>query len=107
MSTIYLLHLNTPLRHAKHYVGLADDLHARLERHANGQGARMLAVCRERGISWDLARTWEGDRSLERRLKNRKDAPQICPICSGRRALVRAVYPTLPLSQQNKQGDTE
>ncbi len=34
MSTVYLLHLDKPLRHARHYVGLADDLAARLERHA-------------------------------------------------------------------------
>jgi predicted GIY-YIG superfamily endonuclease len=90
MSTIYLLHLDKPLRHAKHYVGFADDLEARLERHANGHGARMLQVCRERGISWTLARTWTGDRKFERRLKNRKDAPHICPICSGEAANNRA-----------------
>jgi predicted GIY-YIG superfamily endonuclease len=89
MSTIYLLHLDKPLRHAKHYVGFAD-VEARLERHASGAGARMLQVCRERGISWTLARTWTGDRKFERRLKNRKDAPHICPICSGEAANNRA-----------------
>jgi len=87
MPTIYLLHLDTPLRHAKHYVGLADDLAARLERHASGQGARMLAVCVERGITWQLVRTWEGGRKFERQLKNRKDAPRLCPICNGANAL--------------------
>jgi predicted GIY-YIG superfamily endonuclease len=90
MSTIYLLHLDTPLRHARHYVGLADDLETRLERHASGQGARMLAVCRERGITWQLARTWQGNRKLERQLKNRKEAPKLCPICAGAKALNRA-----------------
>jgi predicted GIY-YIG superfamily endonuclease len=90
MSTIYLLHLDKPLRHARHYVGLADDLDARLERHASGNGARMLAVCRERGITWSLARTWQGDRKLERKLKRRKDAPQICLVCAGAKALNRA-----------------
>jgi predicted GIY-YIG superfamily endonuclease len=39
VSTIYLLHLDKPLRHARHYVGLADDLPARLERHASGRRA--------------------------------------------------------------------
>jgi predicted GIY-YIG superfamily endonuclease len=91
MSVVYLLHLNKPLRHAKHYVGFAEsDLDARLERHASGQGARMLAVCRERGITWRLARTWQGDRKFECRLKNRKDAPQICPFCAGPQAMNRA-----------------
>jgi predicted GIY-YIG superfamily endonuclease len=83
MSTIYLLHLDTPLRHARHYVGFAnDDLDARLERHAAGNGARMLAVCRERGITWTLARTWTGDRRFERALKRRKNAPLLCPVCN-------------------------
>ena len=90
MSTVYLIHLDTPLRHAKHYVGLADDLDARLERHRSGQGARMLAVCRERGITWRLVRTWQGDRKFERRLKNRKEAPKLCPLCAGDKALNRA-----------------
>jgi predicted GIY-YIG superfamily endonuclease len=87
VSTIYLLHLDKPLRHARHYVGLADDLDARLERHASGNGARMLAVCRERGITWRLVRTWQGNRRLERQLKNRKDAPALCPVCNGAKAL--------------------
>lgn len=90
MSTIYLLHLDTPLAHAKHYIGKADDLAERLERHRSGNGARMLAVCRERGITWQLVRTWTGDRQLERRLKSRRNAPKLCGICSGAAAYNRA-----------------
>lgn len=83
MSTVYLLHLNSPLRHARHYVGYAEaDLDARLERHKSGNGARMLAVCRERGITWTLQRTWEGGRVFERKLKNQKNTPKLCPICN-------------------------
>ena len=90
MSVVYLLHLDKPLRHARHYVGLADDLDARLERHASGQGARMLAVCVERGIGWQLVRTWEGGRRFERQLKNRKEALKLCPVCAGAKAMNRA-----------------
>ena len=90
MATIYLLHLDTPLRHAKHYLGLADDLAARLERHSMGQGARMLAVCRERSITWRCVRTWTGDRTFERWLKRKKAAPTLCPVCAGAKALLRA-----------------
>jgi predicted GIY-YIG superfamily endonuclease len=59
MSVVYLLHLDTPLRHARHYVGLADDLPARLERHASGQGTNAgrlprardwLAACQDEGV---------------------------------------------------------
>jgi predicted GIY-YIG superfamily endonuclease len=34
--SIYLLHFDKPLHHAKHYLGLADDLEARLARHTAG-----------------------------------------------------------------------
>jgi len=90
MSTIYLLHLDKPLCHAKHYIGLADDLAARLERHATSDGARLLAVCRERGITWRCVRTWTGDRTFERWLKRKKAAPTLCPVCAGAKALLRA-----------------
>jgi predicted GIY-YIG superfamily endonuclease len=90
VSTIYLLHLDKPLRHARHYVGLADTLDARLERHASGQGARMPAVCVERGITWRLVRTWQGSRRLERQLQKRKDALKLCPVCAGANPLNRA-----------------
>jgi len=50
----------------------------------------MLAVCVERGITWRLVRTWKGGRKFERQLKNRKDAPKLCVICSGEAALNRA-----------------
>jgi hypothetical protein len=50
----------------------------------------MLAVCRERGITWQLVRTWEGGRKFERQLKNRKEAPRLCPVCAGAKAMNRA-----------------
>jgi predicted GIY-YIG superfamily endonuclease len=89
-TMVYLLHLSQKLSHSQHYLGYADDLDARLERHANGAGARMLAVCRERGISWTLARTWQGNRSFERWLKRKKGAAWFCPVCAGAKALNRA-----------------
>lgn len=80
--TIYLLHFERPLAHARHYLGSADDLSARLGEHAAGRGARLLAVLHEQGIGWQLARTWQGDRHQERRLKHRHGkGPELCPIC--------------------------
>jgi hypothetical protein len=33
------------------------------------------------GIGFEVARTWDGDRRLERRLKNQRNAPaRLCPI---------------------------
>lgn len=93
--TVYLLHLKTPLPRgisrcgtplqAGHYIGFADDLVERILKHADGHGARFTQVCVERGIDWQLARTWEGgqaDRRFERRLKNGKWGPRLCPICN-------------------------
>jgi len=88
--TIYLLHFAKPFKHAKHYMGFTEDLDARIERHRAGDGARLLRVVKDAGIAFEVARTWIGDRTLERRLKKRKDAPKLCPICNSN-ALNRAI----------------
>lgn len=80
-GTIYLLHFEAPLAHAQHYVGFAENLEARLERHRKGNGARLVAAFAEKGIGFKLARTWPGDRTEERRIKNLKNTPRYCPIC--------------------------
>jgi hypothetical protein len=59
---IYLLHLDRPYKHARHYLGWASNLEARLAPHADGTGANLLRVAKEAGIGWTLARTWPGDR---------------------------------------------
>jgi len=91
--TIYLLHFDRPLNHARHYLGSADDLAARLADHERGCGARLLAVLRERGIGWRLVRTWRGDRTQERRLKRYGGhGPALCPVCraAAGRPIVRS-----------------
>lgn len=80
-GTIYLIHFETPYKHARHYLGWTTDLNARLVRHANGTGARLMEVITEAGISWQLARTWSGTRSRERRLKRQGGASRKCPLC--------------------------
>jgi predicted GIY-YIG superfamily endonuclease len=82
-GTVYLLHFDRPYKHARHYLGWASNLDARLQSHANGNGARLMEVLANAGISFTLARTWTGDRNLERSLKNRKCAPRLCPICAN------------------------
>lgn len=82
--TVYLIHLDKPLEHARHYVGYAEHVEQRLAHHRNGTGARLLAVCNERGIEYDIVRTWDGaDRTFERKLKNCKHAARYCPVCSS------------------------
>jgi predicted GIY-YIG superfamily endonuclease len=87
--TVYLLHFVKPYKHARHYLGYSTNLDKRITDHLAGMGARLLEVVTDAGIEWKLARTWRGDRELERRLKNRKEAPKLCPICNPK-ALNRA-----------------
>lgn len=86
-GTVYLLHFATPFKHARHYVGFTAHLERRLEGHRSGRGARLLAVLREAGIPFEVAKTWSRvDRHFERRLHRAKNSPRLCPICSGERA---------------------
>jgi predicted GIY-YIG superfamily endonuclease len=89
-STCYLLHFDSPLgneRHqALHYLGSATDLEARLGEHREGRSARIMEVLHERGIGFTCVRTWEGGRQVERKLKNRKKARKLCPICNPKNA---------------------
>jgi hypothetical protein len=84
---VYLLHLDrklgtdNPRGGAQHYTGTTVNLDRRLAQHRDGTGARMLAAANERGISYDVVRTWPGGRDVERQLKNRRNAPRMCPAC--------------------------
>ena len=81
-GTVYLIHLATPIAdHAQHYIGWAKHLSARIAHHKAGTGARLLQVAVELHIDFDVVATWEGDRHFERKLKNRKKARMLCPVC--------------------------
>lgn len=84
-GVVYLLHFDSPIspnHTAQHYIGWTSYLPARAMAHMQGRGARLTQVARQRGISFVIARTWSGDRHFERKLKNRKEGPTLCPICS-------------------------
>lgn len=83
--TAYLLHFSEPYHHAQHYLGSTNDLEARLAEHHTGQGARLTQVIRKAGISFSLARTWNGGREQERRLKRWKKSTDLCPLCKANR----------------------
>lgn len=81
---VYLIHLDAPLspKHtSRHYIGWAFNVSSRMQQHFKGRGSRFMAVAKERGISWQLAATWPGDRTYERQLKQKKHAARLCPIC--------------------------
>lgn len=80
-GVIYLLHFADKLAHAGHYMGWSGDLGARLINHRSGRGSAILRACSSKEIAFTLVRIWAGDRNLERRLKNRKEASRLCPLC--------------------------
>lgn len=85
-SRIYLLHFEEPISEdhtAQHYVGSTNSLAARMQSHRLGHGVRYIQVAHERGIRFEVARVWLGPRTLEYRIKNRKSAPRLCPLCSA------------------------
>jgi hypothetical protein len=97
--------IGTPLT-AGHYIGWTDDLVGRILEHGDttwtpletpivredgkkisglkhGPGSTFMGVVNARQIKYTLARTWDGaDRRFEARLKRRKCAPKLCPICN-------------------------
>jgi len=82
-GVVYLIHFDQAIAdHARHYLGWASDLDARLEAHRAGRGARLLEVVKERGIGWHVSRTWEGTRDRERAIKDRAESPRLCPDCT-------------------------
>lgn len=81
---IYILHFDTPYKHAEHYTGYSHDparLKKRLWHHQNGTShARLMKAVHDARITYTVAIIIEGDRTLERRIKQR-GVKRICPIC--------------------------
>lgn len=94
LGVIYMLHFHQPYRHARHYVGWTDDLLDRLDAHARGHGARLIAVITQAGIGFTLVRVCEGTRSTERAIKNAGGAVRYCPACTTRPR--NGHWPSLP-----------
>jgi predicted GIY-YIG superfamily endonuclease/GNAT superfamily N-acetyltransferase len=87
MSLIYVLHFDTPLAHARHYIGCTENLRARLTAHANGAGSRICRELIKREIGWKLGGLYQCThkqmRRLERSLKDQKHSSRFCEICNS------------------------
>lgn len=91
-GTTYLLHLDPPYRHARHYLGFAegDGLADRLAEHGTPHGAKLLAAVKAAGGTWRLVRTWpQTTRSTERQIKRTRHVPHYCPECQPQRSADR------------------
>lgn len=82
---VYLIHLDKPFRHARHYLGYSqglDSIKYRLAHHKSGSGANLLKHVANAGIGFQIVRVWpNGSKSDERRLKSHSST-RLCPICN-------------------------
>lgn len=80
---IYILHFDRPFKHARHYVGYTKrkDVQKRIQEHLTSKGNPLVRAAHAAGITIRLARTMEGDRKLERKIKNSHNTGRICPCC--------------------------
>lgn len=83
-GVVYLIHFDTPYKHAQHYLGFTQNLIQRIAEHKQGtkKASRLMQVIRENNINWDCVRVWYGDRNFERKLKNQKNSRKLCPVCN-------------------------
>lgn len=88
---VYLIHFDQKFHHAQHYIGFVEKksgMKSRLEYHRGGRGSRLLKAVALKGIAFDVVRKWpEGDRNFERSLKNKRNAPRLCPVCKKNKKL--------------------
>lgn len=85
MCYIYLIHLSAPIspnHTCQHYTGSAENLRGRFWHHRRGTGAALLKAAIERGIDFKVVRVWKDDRHREQKIKARKNAPLLCPVCN-------------------------
>jgi predicted GIY-YIG superfamily endonuclease len=85
---VYLIHLETKLSHAGHYIGYSadDKFSARIHHHEKNTGSAFLRAVNKAGIKWKVVRQWPNeDGNFERKLKNRKNASQLCPVCNPKK----------------------
>jgi len=78
---VYIVELARPLGNSTHsarfYVGWTVNLENRMWHHRHGSGSRFLAAAAEQGIAFDVVLWIPGaDKSVERRIKNRKNTKQ-------------------------------
>lgn len=92
--SVYLIHFDKPLAHAQHYMGFADGdetkIAARLKRHRKNRGSALMAAVNAAGINYDVVRVWpDYTRDDERKLKNRKKARELCPVCKENKLKIK------------------
>ena len=79
---VYLIHFEKEFKGCRHYIGYTRDIEMRMTYHRNGNGSCLLNALNKLDIKYEIVRTWEGGYDLEKKLKKRKKAKLLCPICN-------------------------
>jgi hypothetical protein len=84
--TVYVLHLDPPYKHARHYIGYTPDATAerRVNEHLSclSKGNPLVRAAVEAGCEVTLAHEYPGaGRDFERWLKARRDTARWCKCC--------------------------
>lgn len=89
MKGTYLLHIDPPFKHAKHYCGCSGiSVLDRIEVHLTGHGVPLVRAALAAGCEVILVRVWENQGfEFEQHLKQKyKNSPQLCPLCNPTQA---------------------
>jgi hypothetical protein len=86
-GTVYVLHIEPAYQHARHYVGFTDAASAdeRVAEHLAGHGSPLVRAALAAGHAVELATSWPGSRTDERRVKRAGGhGHRVCPRCRPR-----------------------
>ena len=85
---LYIIHFSKPFKHARHYIGIAQDAEKRFERHLSGRGAVLIreAIKADIGIKFTkyIISTHDGystAKAEEKRIKSHNNHKKRCPEC--------------------------
>jgi predicted GIY-YIG superfamily endonuclease len=86
---LYIFHFNAPLGNlanrraqARHYCGFAENLDARLKKHMNGKGAKIVAAALSQGLIFEIYH-WPACLAQEKLVKAHKRTADFCPACAA------------------------
>lgn len=88
-TCVYLIHIEPPVHHAQHYVGMCitAQFERRMRDHGTGNGAALLREAVKRGSSLYVVRRWENaGRAEEKSIKAARHYKLRCPMCSEHQA---------------------
>src|SRR5207302_5486285 len=82
----YLLHFESRIYGAQHYLGWSVDIAGRVRKQLRGRGARLVRQALKAGIGIELVRVWPAAHRQEERVLKSRGPKSYCPRCRTRSA---------------------